>query len=137
MHAGTGGYLCTSVGPLRSPFEPGCPSRPMAEQGSVVPLPLSQLIASPTQRYMKNKHENLQQILKADGFFLLPLVTCKGRLWVRPLNASFAHQNLQFCHFVLGSCHGVKSHPLLRASAIAADEGQLLSKMDWLVLSCW
>lgn len=47
---------------------------------------------------MKNEHENLQEILKEDEFFLLPGVTCKGRLWARPVNASFAHQILKLCH---------------------------------------
>lgn len=98
MHAGRGGYLCTSVLPLRSPLQPGCPSSPEAEQGSVVPLPLPQPIASPTQRYMKNEHENLEQILKADEFFLPPVVTCKGRLWARPVSASFAHQIPKLSH---------------------------------------
>lgn len=92
----------------------------------------------PHTKLTKNEHVYLQKRLKADEFFLLPVVTCKGRLWARPANASFAHQipTLSLPNFVLVSCHGEKSHPLFRASAIAADEGQLLSKMDWFVLSC-
>lgn len=91
MHADAGGYLLTSVLPLLVSISgwlpwPWLAKQPLprsgAERGSAMPASLPRPTASPAQTHTINEHENLQQILKADEFFLPLAVSCKGGLWI-------------------------------------------------------
>lgn len=99
-----GGYLRPSVSPPRSPCQPGCPgcswrSSLLAGLGQSEGLPCPCLSPGPlpaTQTHATSGHENLQQIPKADDFFSPPVVTCMGRLWIRPVSASLLIKSPNF-----------------------------------------